>query len=202
MGESAALQRALTRLNALWFGTSAAAACGLALGLATLVLVVAGGPPSQHLSLLGQYLPGYRVTLGGAFAGALWGAALGFLFSFPAAWVYYRGLLAHIHASSGREREAELPSVARLDVPTLALACALAAASLIFGATALLLVTHRSGEPLGPHLGLLAQVMPGYGVSWRGSLVGAGYFALAGAAAAWAVGALYNALVSRKGGGR
>jgi hypothetical protein len=202
MDDSVALQRALTRMNALWFGTSAAAACGLALGLATLVLVVAGGPPSQHLALLGRYLPGYRVSLGGVLAGALWGAALGFLFSVPAAWVYYRGLLAHIHACDAPERETRLASVARLDVPTLALAAALAGASVIFVATVLLLVTHRSVEPLGPHLGLLAQVMPGYVVSWRGSLVGAGYFALAGAAAAWTVGTLYNAIVGRGRNGR
>ncbi len=196
MAESGSFLRSLARLNALWFGTSVATTSGLGLGLATLVLVIVGGPQSRHLNLLAQYLPGYRVSFGGAVVGALWGAALGFLFSFPAAWVYYRDILVRIHANDGPAQGAPGETVARLHLPTLSLAGALLCGTLVWLATTLLLVSHRSGEPLGPHLGLLAQVLPGYSVSFAGSLVGFAYFALLGMAAACSVGWLYNSFVS------
>ena len=62
---------------------------------------------------------------------------------------------------------------ARLD--KLALATAVGAASGLGLLLATLWLVVRGGEPVGPHLRLLAQYLPGYTVTVRGSLLAAGY---------------------------
>jgi len=51
---------------------------GVGLFMATAVLLIKGGPNvGEHLQLLGNYFPGYRVTWGGAFLGLIYGAIVG-----------------------------------------------------------------------------------------------------------------------------
>lgn len=73
--EARAMSRAILRLNAQAWGVSFGMLMGLGLFVATVVLVLKGGENvGQHLALLSQYLPGYRVT---------WvGACLGFVYAF------------------------------------------------------------------------------------------------------------------------
>jgi hypothetical protein len=53
---------------------------GVLLLAATLIHLVRLGPDEPYpLVLLGQYLPGYRVSLGGAFIGLGWGFWIGFV---------------------------------------------------------------------------------------------------------------------------
>lgn len=60
----------LLRLNARAWGIAVGLLFGLGLFLATIVLVMRGGTAvGPHLSLVGVFLPGYRVTIGGAFIG-------------------------------------------------------------------------------------------------------------------------------------
>ena len=57
-------------MNARAWGIAVGLLMGLGLFLATIILVLKGGPlMGAHLGLLGQLLPGYRVTVGGAFIG-------------------------------------------------------------------------------------------------------------------------------------
>ena len=56
----------------------------------------------------------------------------------------------------------------------------------------------KGGEPNGPHLALLGQFLPGYSVSFLGSLVGLAYGAALGAAAGWSIAWIYNRLAFRK----
>lgn len=58
-------------------------ACGTVLGasilIATVILLIRGGSPvGPNLSLLGQYLVGYKVTWGGSLLGLVYGFLLGF----------------------------------------------------------------------------------------------------------------------------
>ena len=77
--ENRAIQRATVRLNAQAWGVSFGLLCGLGLFLATIVLVLKGGERvGQHLSLLSAYLPGYRVTVGGAFLGFVYLFVIGY----------------------------------------------------------------------------------------------------------------------------
>lgn len=64
------LRTTLLKLNARAWGIALGLLFGLGLAVATLVLVFRGGAEvGPHLSLLSMFLPGYRVTIGGAFIG-------------------------------------------------------------------------------------------------------------------------------------
>ena len=76
-------------LNAKVFGLTLGIVCGLALFLATNWLVIKGGDPvGPHLSLLGQYFIGYRVSFLGSFIGFAYGFAVGTLSGALIGWIY------------------------------------------------------------------------------------------------------------------
>ncbi|HZJ00667.1 MAG TPA: hypothetical protein VFD22_08385 [Gemmatimonadaceae bacterium] len=69
----------LLRLNARAWGIAVGLLFGLAIFLATIVLVMKGGKTvGPHLALVGQYLPGYRVTVPGAFIGFVYLFVIGY----------------------------------------------------------------------------------------------------------------------------
>jgi hypothetical protein len=81
----------VVRLNAVTTGLALGALFGTGLFLATIFLVLKGGAnPGPHLSLLGQYLPGYAVTFGGSVVGFLYAFLIGFLSGFALGSVYNR----------------------------------------------------------------------------------------------------------------
>jgi hypothetical protein len=83
------LKRAFDRVSAHGWGLALGLLAGLGLFLATVVLVARGGPnPGPHLALLGQYLPGYRVTWPGAVLGLAYGIAAGYAAGFSVGVVY------------------------------------------------------------------------------------------------------------------
>jgi hypothetical protein len=64
------LRTTLLKLNARAWGIALGLFFGLSLALATIVLVFRGGATiGPHLGLLGIFLPGYRVSIAGAFIG-------------------------------------------------------------------------------------------------------------------------------------
>lgn len=70
----------------------------------------------------------------------------------------------------------------RIDVVAMAIATGTVSGLLLFLATAVLLVKGAPpGLEVGPHLELLGIYLPGYSVTWVGSLIGAGYGFLIGA---------------------
>lgn len=195
------LLRALARRNALALGVAVGVLAAAGVWLATVVLVVRGGPDTgAHLGLLSQYLPGYSVDLGGAFVGAGWGFVLGFLFTVPAACIYFLGALRQARGVlRAPERTAELGErTGRLDTPSFGLAAGVLAAVGILLATLLLVLKHDPGEPLGPNLGLLGQFLPGYSVSLPGAFLGAGYAFLVAGGAALLVASVYNRALTRR----
>ena len=77
--ETEALQAAIRRLNERAWGISLGLLLGLGLFFATMFLVIKGGPNvGQHLGLLGNYFPGYRVTGLGAVIGFVYAFVLGY----------------------------------------------------------------------------------------------------------------------------
>lgn len=77
--ETRQLRRATVRLNAQSWGVSFGLLCGLTLFAATVFLVVKGGEHvGQHLGLLSIFLPGYRVTVAGAFLGFVYLFVIGY----------------------------------------------------------------------------------------------------------------------------
>jgi len=64
---------------------------GVVVFAATLVLVLKGGPVvGPHLSLLGQFFPGYSVTFLGSVVGFVYGCILGYVAGWCIAWLYNR----------------------------------------------------------------------------------------------------------------
>jgi hypothetical protein len=81
--------KTLLRLNARAWGIAIGLLLGVGLFLATALLVLKGGPTvGPHLSLLGEYLPGYRVTWGGAFVGFVYMFVIGYATGRIIGWVY------------------------------------------------------------------------------------------------------------------
>jgi hypothetical protein len=75
-----ALREAVLRLNSRAWGIAVGLILGTGLFLATNFLVLKGGPVvGPHLSLLGVYLPGYRVTFVGSLVGFAYLFAIGYL---------------------------------------------------------------------------------------------------------------------------
>ncbi len=77
--ETEAIREVIRRLNVRAWGISTGLVLGLGLFVATIFLVMKGGPNvGQHLSLLGNYFPGYRVTVPGAFIGFVYAFVIGY----------------------------------------------------------------------------------------------------------------------------
>ena len=71
----------------------------------------------------------------------------------------------------------------------------LVAGLLLFVATNVLVL--RGGDVVGPHLGLLGVYLPGYSVSFVGSLIGFVYAFVIGYALGRLIGTVYNAVADR-----
>lgn len=79
----------LLRFNAAVSGIITGILAGSTVFVATIWLVIKGGPVvGPHLSLLGQFFIGYRVTVGGSLIGAAYGFACGFAIGYFVAWMY------------------------------------------------------------------------------------------------------------------
>lgn len=89
--EQRELRTALVRLNARAWGIALGLFFGGGLLLATIILVVRGGPNvGQHLVLLRSYFPGYSVTVLGSLIGFVYGFVIGYAFGRIIGTVYNR----------------------------------------------------------------------------------------------------------------
>jgi len=83
------LLRQVIRLSRNVLGLTLGMLVAAGIFLATIILVIKGGPDvGSHLQLLDQYFPGYRVTWGGSFLGALYGFVVGYINGWIIATVY------------------------------------------------------------------------------------------------------------------
>lgn len=76
------------RLHKTAFGLAAGILWGLAVFVATLWVMAAGG--GDHLLLLSKFYLGYDVSVVGAFVGLAWGFIDGFVCGWIFAWLYNR----------------------------------------------------------------------------------------------------------------
>ena len=87
--EDEVLKKAIAHLNATLLGTVLGLIMGFGLFLATMILVLKGGPAvGRHLTLLNQFFPGYSVTLLGGIIGFFYAFAIGFLIGAALGTVY------------------------------------------------------------------------------------------------------------------
>jgi hypothetical protein len=98
-----AIRPVIVRLRASLMAVAAGVLGGFGLFVSTIWLVQRGGQNvGQHLSLLSNYFPGYRVSWGGAFIGFGYGALTGGAIGYSVAWVYNYVLLKRL--GSGVQR--------------------------------------------------------------------------------------------------
>ena len=96
------------------------------------------------------------------------------------------------HPVTADERKVIEAAVARLRAGILAIVFAMLCGMGLFVATAWLLI--KGGKNVGATLGLLGNYLPGYAVSWPGSIVGLVYGAAIGGAMGWSLARIYNRL--------
>ena len=85
------LNAAILRLNGRAWGIALGLLLGGGLFLATIVLVIKGGPDmGQHLTLLSVFFPGYRVTVLGSLIGFVYAFVLGYALGRLVGTVYNR----------------------------------------------------------------------------------------------------------------
>jgi hypothetical protein len=77
--EQYVLRKELQRMHEQGWGIAIGLVFGLGLFVATIVLVIQGGPTvGQHLSLLRAYFPGYSVSFVGSLVGFVYAFVLGY----------------------------------------------------------------------------------------------------------------------------
>lgn len=85
------LQVAIVRLRSRIMAVTFGMAGGTALFVATVWLLVRGGPNvGLHLGLLRNYFPGYEVSWLGSLIGFGYGALVGGVFGWALSWIYNR----------------------------------------------------------------------------------------------------------------
>lgn len=179
------VEETLVRVNARAWGVATGLLLGGGLFVATNVLVMKGGDDvGQHLGHLAVVLPGYDVTVAGSF--------IGFVYLFVVGYALGR-LLA-----PKRPLEREAPGQHR-HVRINGRAWGLTFGGLL--AVVILAVTNalvlRGGEDVGALLKYLGVYLPGYSVTFVGSLIGAAYLFAIGWAVGKAIGGIYNVSVER-----
>jgi protoporphyrinogen oxidase len=98
-----AISQALLRLDRTAFGLATGALAGIGLFAATLVLVLKGGPVvGPNLRLLGNFFPGYQVTLSGSFIGLAYGFLTGFFGGWSFAFLRNASVFLYITAIQRR----------------------------------------------------------------------------------------------------
>lgn len=168
------LLHATIKLNTALF----AAVCGLMAGgsllLFTYLSLNRGLPnPGHYLNLLGIFMPGFTVSVQGAWIGLLWGGVLGGLAGAVIYRIYARSIrqqVADYFAHNKSEYDLEY-AVLRLHGHSLGLAIGGMVALGLIASTNWLVLRGTAEESV--HAALLSQYLPGYSVSLPGSLVGA-----------------------------
>jgi len=204
MGEDASapvINEALLHATVKWNTLLFAGICGfsgaMTLLCMTYISLYRGLPhPGHYLNLLGVFLPGYKVSAGGAWIGFLWGGLIG---AFSGA-VMYR-----VYALSIRQQVADYlageKSTDDLEYVTMKLyGHSLGLAMGAMAALGLLITTNwlvvRGGADNSIHAELLSHYLPGYSVSASGSILGAMGIFMATYLFCVVLGAIYNGVVA------
>jgi len=165
---------AAIRLNTIVTACAFGLMSGAAIWLATVILVAKGGEQvGAHLSLLSVFCAGYSVTWGGAWIGLFWGFVYGGLSGGILYWTYAQTLRADlIRALMADTGSSQLQApVLLLSGPALGTGLGLVAALQLFATTNWLVLRGTAAN--SDNAALLGHYLPGYTVSFVGSLAGA-----------------------------
>ena len=167
------LLRAAIRLNTRLLATTFAVIFGLALLLITYASLYRGLPDTgQYLNLLGVFLPGYEVSHTGAWIGMAWGMLIGASLAVLFYRVYALGMEAQIQKLSESAAAVDQPTDATffIDGKFLGVAMGTVVAAGLIITTNWLVFRGTADESV--HAMLLVNFLPGYSVSFIGSIIG------------------------------
>jgi hypothetical protein len=190
---------AAIRLNTIVTAFAFGLMSGTAVWLATVILVARGGEDvGTHLSLLSVFFAGYSVTWGGAWIGLVWGFVYGGLSGGILYWTYARSLRADLIRAL-----LEDTGSSQLQAPTLLLSGpALGTGLGIVAALQLIATTNwlvlRGTATYSDNAALLSHYLPGYTVSFVGSLIGAAELFALTFVGALIVSGVYNQVSRRR----
>ncbi|MHB8916052.1 MAG: hypothetical protein ACYC4K_09610 [Thiobacillus sp.] len=169
------LLHATVKLNTLLFAAVCGVMGGVSLFLLTYISLYHRGLPNpgHYLNLLGFFLPGYNVSVEGAWLGLLWGGLIGALSGAVVYRVYARSIrqqVADYFASKKSEYDLEY-AVLSLHGHSLGLALGgIVTLGLLVSTNWLV---FRGTAEQSEHAALFSHFLPGYSVSFVGSLMGA-----------------------------
>lgn len=104
LGEEEIIQLVFAKLDPLALGVAVGIVSGLAIFVATAVLLIKGGPVvGPRLSLLGYFLFGFNMTWGGALIGSLEGSLIGFSIGYAGAFIRNGSMRAYAKFRRWRE---------------------------------------------------------------------------------------------------
>ena len=202
VSEDRRLFSAAARLNVSIAALFAGLALGLLLFLATHVSLGVSDHPGRYLNLFGIFMPGYSASSVGAWFGLLWGLIYGGASGGAIAWFYVRSLGAKLPRlviwDEAAARGLRFP-VLRISSHALGVALGAVTASQLVLGTLWLVLRGTADESV--HAQLLSHYLPGYTVSFLGSLLGGLELFLLAYLFAAVVGATYNAIVFGREGG-
>ena len=162
------IRRLNTRIAAL---TLAIVGSGLLFVLTLVTLLLGSKTGSMYLMLLSVFLPGYAVSVVGAFVGAFWGAVWGA----AAGALIYRIYDARWRLQDDKQASHTSgpvsPPFVFLDGNALGWGLGIVAGLASFSATTWLVLRGTADESI--HAALFAWYLPGYAVSVGGAVVGA-----------------------------
>jgi hypothetical protein len=193
------LLSAVTRLNVWISALGVGLASGLTLYVATNLTILLSHRPGRYLNLLAVFMPGYSASASGAWMGLLWGTIYGAVSGGTLAWLYARTLGARVQQlvmwdnTSVRQLR---PPVLRISSHALGIGLGVVAALQLSFATLWLVLRGTADESF--HAKLLANYLPGYTVSWSGSLLGGVESFLLVYLSSALVGETYNAVIRHR----
>jgi len=179
------VENTLVRVNARAWGIASGLLFGGGLFFATNILVLKGGENvGQNLGHLGSVFPGYDVTP--------LGSVIGFVYAFVIGYALGRLLAPRRPLERGM---VGLHKHVRINGRAWGLTLgALLAVVLVIGTNWLVL---RGGDNVGPLLANLSIYLPGFSVSFVGSLIGAAWVFGVGWLVGTSIGGIYNITVER-----
>jgi hypothetical protein len=189
------------RFNLIAVAVSLGLVVGALLWLATAVLLWRGGENiGMHLALLGVFLPGYEVTWTGAWIGLFWGFVAGALSGLVVYGAYARRLRrgAFDQLLERPRSEGLRPPVMLLSGTSLGVGLGALGALQLFLSTNWLVLRGTAGY--SKNAALLGQYLPGYTVSFAGSLIGALQIFVLAVVASMVVATIYNIIARRRAG--
>ncbi len=168
------LLHSVVRLNTFLMAAVSGIIGGLSLFLVTYLSLFRGLPdPGHYLNLLGIFLPGYNVSLSGAWIGLFWGAAIGALLGGMFYRVYARSIESQVRhcLQSGSLSGDLMDTTLRINGSQLGISLGAIVAAGLMITTSWLVIRGTAGESI--HAMLLTNYLPGYSVSYMGGVTGA-----------------------------